>query len=262
MSESPKSLGGALLEARAIAKRFGGNHAVKGMDLTVRAGELVGLIGPNGAGKSTLFNILAGSLKADSGRVFFEGRDITGFSAHRIARLGIARTFQQARPIARMTVLENVMLAPANQPGEQMGQAIFSQRWGRREGEIRTRAMEELRFVDLEQLAHAYAGTLSGGQKKLLELARAAVSDPRLLLLDEPLAGVNPTLARRIMEKIKALQTERRITCLLVEHDIASVFRYSDRIVVMAEGRMLAEGSAEEIKANESVLDAYLGRSA
>ncbi|MHB8605230.1 MAG: ABC transporter ATP-binding protein [Thermoplasmatota archaeon] len=248
------------LRARDVHKHFGGLHAVDGMDLDVEAGSLTGVIGPNGAGKSTLFDVLAGGSRATSGTISLYGRDITRLPAHQRTRLGLVRTFQLTRPFARLTVLENLCLAAPNQSGENLfatllaGPTVASE-----ERAIRERAIETLEFFELAKLKDAYSGSLSGGQKKLLELARALMTEPKIVLLDEPMAGVNPTLARKLMEKIETLRAERGLTFVLIEHDLETVFRHCSPIIVMASGKRLASGSAEEIRANRAVVDAYLG---
>lgn len=249
-----------VLSARGVRKSFGGLRAVDGMDLDVRRGSLTGLIGPNGAGKTTFFNLLAGFLAPDEGRVLFEGEDVTGKPAHAMCHAGIARTFQISRPLARMSVLENLLLAAKAQTGERAFAPLFMQpKVAIEERAIEKRARECLEFFELAPLADSYAGSLSGGQKKLLELSRALMTDPTLMLLDEPMAGVNPTLAKKIMDKIETLRRERGITFLLVEHDLETVFTRCDPIVVMAAGKKLAEGDAAAIRANRQVVEAYLG---
>lgn len=249
-----------LLRARGIRKAFGGLVAVDGMDIDVDAGEIVGLIGPNGAGKSTFFHCLSGFHIPEAGEAVFDGDDVTRLPMHRTARLGLVRTFQITRALARMTVHENLMLGPKGQVGEGLLGAFAFRRWKRQEREFAQRVDETLDRFELASLADEYAGALSGGQKKLLELARALMMDPRMMLLDEPMAGVNPTLAKRLMERIVELRDEQGMTFLLVEHDMETVFAYCDRVVVMAEGRKLAEGTPQEIQENAEVQEAYLGR--
>lgn len=249
----------ALLFARGVRKAFGGLVAVDGMEIEVAEGELVGLIGPNGAGKSTFFNVIAGYHKPDAGEIRFGGASIFGLAAHEVARRGLVRTWQIARPIPRLTVRENLLLAPGHQTGERLWGPLLFWKVAREEREIVDRADETLRFFELAHLADEYAGSLSGGQKKLLEIARAVMLGPRMILLDEPMAGVNPTLAKKIMEKVQELRADRGLTFLLIEHDMEIVFRYCGRIIVMAEGRKLAEGDEARIRANQVVIDAYLG---
>jgi branched-chain amino acid transport system ATP-binding protein len=230
------------------------------MGLSVERGSLTAIIGPNGAGKTTFFNVLAGLIPPTSGTMSFCGKDITRLPAHERCRLGMARTFQITRPFQRMTVLENVMVAAPSQTGEHMWAPLLAgPRVTAEEVDVRARALAHVEFLDLGPLAHEYAGALSGGQKKLLEIARALMTEPKLILLDEPMAGVNPTLARKIMEKIEVLRHERGLTFLLIEHDLVTVFRHCDPIVVMAQGKELAIGNAASIRANRAVVDAYLG---
>jgi neutral amino acid transport system ATP-binding protein len=243
-----------MLEVDGVVRTFGGVRAVDGASLAVEQGSITGLIGPNGAGKSTLFNCVSGFLRADSGRVLLEGRRIDRRAPHRIARAGLVRTFQTPRALARMTVLENVVLGTPRHPGERLGG-----RGARREREARDRAAELLALVRLDGHARALAGTLSGGQRKLLDLVRALMAEPRLLLLDEPMAGVNPSVRIQLLEHILELRERAGLTFLIVEHDLDFVMRASDRVIVMADGRVIAEGTPDEVRANERVVDAYLG---
>ncbi|HET6404946.1 MAG TPA: ABC transporter ATP-binding protein [Candidatus Thermoplasmatota archaeon] len=249
-----------ILVAKDVRRHFGGLRAVDGMDIAVEQGTLTGIIGPNGAGKTTFFNVLAGFLPPTSGTIHFDGKDVTKLPAHKRCQLGLARTFQITRPFQRMSVLENVMVAAQGQAGERVwGPLLAGPRVTAQEDTVRARAEEHLRFLGLDHLTHEYAGALSGGQKKLLEIARALMTEPKLILLDEPMAGVNPTLARKIMEKIQVLRVERGITFLLIEHDLETVFRHCDPIIVMAQGKELARGGAADIRANRAVIEAYLG---
>ncbi len=240
--------------------RFGGLHAVDGASFAVRESSVTALIGPNGAGKTTAFNLLTGFIAPDGGTVTFAGHDISGDSPDAIARRGMVRTFQLTRVLAKMTVLENVMLAAPAQPGEHLGTAIFRpRRWRRREAEVREEALEMLGEVGIHTHAQEYAATLSGGQRKLLELARALMTRPRLVLLDEPMAGVNPTLGHRLLDYLARLREERGLTVLFVEHDMDVVMGVSDEVIVMAEGRVIAHGSPESVRSDPRVIDAYLG---
>ena len=248
-----------ILRASHVSKRYGGLQAVDAMLIDVPRGGLVGLIGPNGAGKSTFFDLITGHQRADQATIWFDGRRIDGKAMHRVARAGLVRTFQIVRPLARMTVLENLMLAPARQPGEHLAGSLMWWRTRRQDAIIRERAMATLDFFDLAPLADEYAGALSGGQKKLLELARAIMLEPKMLMLDEPMAGVNPTLAAKLMDRIQTLRRERGVTFLLVEHDMDTVFNHCERVVVMAQGRPLAAGTPEEVRNDPIVQDAYLG---
>lgn len=248
----------ALLEVRDVVHAFGVVHAVDGATLDVQAGSITGLIGPNGAGKSTLFNCVSGFLRPRSGQVLLEGRRIEGARPHRIARAGLVRTFQTPRALTRMTVLENVVLAAQRHAGERLG-GMLSRSARRREREARARGIELLELVRLEGYAEQLAGTLSGGQRKLLDLVRALMAEPRILLLDEPMAGVSPALRVELLEHILALRTRDGVTLLIIEHDLDFVMRASDRVVVMNDGRVIAEGTPEEVRGDERVVDAYLG---
>lgn len=249
-----------ILETQDLKKHFGGLRAVDGVSLQIRRGSLTGIIGPNGAGKSTYFNLLAGSLHASEGRVLLEGQDITRMPAWRRARLGLARTFQLTRALARMSVRENLMLAPDGQSGERLWGPLFAAPQVKLdEDALRRKADEMLDLFELTRVAESFAGSLSGGQKKLLELARALMRDPKLVLMDEPMAGVNPTLARKLLDKVEALRDERGITFVLVEHNLEEVFGRCNPIVVMASGRKLLEGDAATVRANPEVIEAYMG---
>lgn len=252
--------GGTVLEARDVTKAFGGLRAVDALSLAVGRGSMTGIIGPNGAGKSTLFDLLAGRTVPDAGHVLLEGRDVTRLPAHRRARLGLARTFQLTRPFLRMTVLENMTVAPLGQLGDRpWAPLLAAPRVAAQERRVEEKARATLERFDLLPLADRYAGDLSGGQRKLLELARALMTDPRVVLLDEPFAGVNPTLGRRLLDLLGELRRERGLTFVLVEHDLETVFRHCAPIVVMANGKKLAEGDAEAIRADRAVTQAYLG---
>ncbi len=254
-----------MLRARGVVKHFGGIRAVDGMSMEIHPGELVGLIGPNGAGKTTFFNVIAGDPKPDEGVIVFDGEEVQGLAPYKTARKGLVRTFQLTRTLARMTVLENAMLAPKGQLGEHVWAPfvpfIARPRIQREEASIRDKAEELLAFFDLEHVMHDYAGALSGGQRKLLELARALMLEPKMLLLDEPMAGVNPSLAKRLMERIHEVREAMGVTILLIEHDMETVMTHCERVIVMAQGKKLAEGSPEEVREDERVIDAYLGGS-
>jgi branched-chain amino acid transport system ATP-binding protein len=251
-----------LLSVTGITKRFGGVEALAGCTLSVREGSITGLIGPNGAGKTTLFNVISGLTPADGGEIRLGDDRLDGLSAHAIARRGVARTFQIPRPLARMTVLENMLVYAQAQPGEKLARVFVSPtRVATAEARLRERAHAILESVELVSLAGERAETLSGGQKKLLELARALMSGPRIILLDEPGAGVNPTLMRSLVEAIRALRAAGR-TFLLIEHDMDLVTELCDPVIVMAQGRTLVEGPFAEVRRDPRVIEAYLGTAA
>jgi branched-chain amino acid transport system ATP-binding protein len=249
-----------LLEVVQVAKHFGGVTAVSNATLDVQRESITSLIGPNGAGKTTLFNLIAGVYRPESGTVVFAGRTISGKRPHEVARAGLVRTFQHARALTRMSVIDNMLLAGAGQPGENAARVVATPRgWRRREREIKAQAEELLKLVRLDHLARDYAGTLSGGQRKLLEFARALMSQPQMMMLDEPMAGVNPTLGRELLEHMHHLRASRGLTFLLIEHDLEVVMEVSDRIHVMSEGTVIASGTGEQIRTDPRVIDAYLG---
>jgi len=249
-----------IFHAEGVVKRFGGIRAVNGATMQVGKGSITALIGPNGAGKTTFFNLITGFYRADAGTVTFDGRSIAGKQPYTIARLGMVRTFQITKALSAMPVIDNMTLAAPDQPGEKLRNLIIRPAASRsREREVHEQAMELLDVFNLTKLADAYAGTLSGGQRKLLELARALMTKPRFLLLDEPMAGINPTLGRRLLDHMQRLRTEDGVTFLFVEHDMDVVMNHSDRVIVMAEGRVIADGEPDEVRADQAVIDAYLG---
>jgi neutral amino acid transport system ATP-binding protein len=252
----------AILSVSGLELRFGGVRALAGTDLEVRRGSITALIGPNGAGKTTLFNAITGFYRVDRGNAFFDGKPVLGKPPHLIARLGMARTFQLTKTLAAMPVLDNMMLAAPDQPGERLANLILRPYgWRSREAEVHERALELLETFSLRDQAEAYAGTLSGGQRKLLELARVLMLEPRLILLDEPMAGINPALAQRLLGHIHELRESRGVTFLFIEHDMEVVMGQSDRVIVMSEGRVIAHGTPEQVSRDPRVIDAYLGSS-
>jgi len=249
----------SILEVKNVKKSFGGLVAVAGVDLAVEEGRIHSIIGPNGAGKTTLFNLITGFYEPDGGEIWFSGKRINGLSPHKIARRALTRTFQIPRELREMTVLENLMVVPENQIGERIWNSLFRPGVVRhQEREIRDEALEVLEFVELIDLANEYAKNLSSGQKKLLELARTLMAEPKMILLDEPGAGVNPTLMRKLTRNIENLR-QRGKTFFLIEHDMDLVTRLCNPIIVMSNGERIAEGSPEEVTRDELVLEAYLG---
>ena len=249
-----------LLSVDAISRRFGGLRAVDQASFDVQDGSITGLIGPNGAGKTTAFNLISGFLKVHGGSITFDGQRIERRPSHAIAQAGLVRTFQIPRVLTRMSVLENMLLAAPDQPGELLGAALFAPgRVRRREREAREQAHDVLELVRLTRLANDYAGTLSGGQRKLLEFGRALMTRPRMVLLDEPMAGIAPALALQLLEHILDLRATVGTTFLIIEHDMEAIMAISDHVIVMDEGRVIARGLPEEIQNDERVIDAYLG---
>jgi neutral amino acid transport system ATP-binding protein len=247
-----------ILVAEGVTKTFGGLHAVQVSGLEVQRGTITALIGPNGAGKTTLFNLLTGFDRADAGRWSFEGRPLAGLPAYRIARAGMVRTFQLTKSLTLLTVLENLKLGSGQQAGERFFTALVHPLWREREASIERRADEMLARFGLGLMRDEFAGTLSGGQRKLLELARALMAQPAMIMLDEPTAGVNPALTQSLLRHILQLRDEG-MTILFVEHDMDVVMGISDWVVCMAEGRVIAEGPPASIGSNHAVIDAYLG---
>lgn len=249
----------AVLSITGLTRDFGPFRAVDDVSIGIQRGSITGLIGPNGAGKTTLFNTITGTLAPTTGKVTLNGKDVTGLSPDRLFACGLGRTFQIARPFSRMSVLENVMLPPLDQIGERIsGPFVFRKSLRDQERAIRTRAMEVLDFVTLAPLADHPAGQISGGQMKLLELARVLMGDPEVILLDEPAAGVNPTLTGTLIEKIETLNQQGK-TFVIIEHDMDFVMRHCDPIIALAQGKVVFEGTAAEAQSNTVLLDAYLG---
>jgi len=255
--------GGTLLEVRDVAKHFGGIRAVDGASFEVARGSITALIGPNGAGKTTLFNIITGFERGDRGAISLDGERINGKAPHAIARRRMVRTFQVTKALAAMPVIDNMTLAAPHQPGEHLtGLVLRAPAARRREKEVHERAHELLDVFGLREKAGEYAGTLSGGQRKLLEMARALMVEPRLVLLDEPMAGVNPSLGRRLLEHMHQLRDRDGVTFLFIEHDMDVVMGHSDQVVVMAQGATIASGPPEQVRSDQTVIDAYLGGAA
>ena len=251
---------GAILSIVDLHKDFGGIKAVNGAGFDVREGSITALIGPNGAGKTTLFNLVTGFYRPDAGAVTYRGESIFGHSPNSIAKQGMVRTFQITKALAAMPVIDNMLLAAPRQPGESLPRmAIHPFAARRREKEVTEAAHELLATFSLDTKADDYAGTLSGGQRKLLELARALMTDPKMVLLDEPMAGINPTLGKRLLEHMERLRTEHGVSFLFVEHDMEVVMNHSDEVVVMALGSVIAQGPPEEVRKDTKVIDAYLG---
>jgi branched-chain amino acid transport system ATP-binding protein len=248
-----------LLTVDGLSKRFGGLQAVRDLSFGMDRGEVLGLIGPNGAGKTTCFNCIAGALRPDSGHVVLDGIDITGMPSHRVFRRGLARTFQIPQEWSSLTVIENLMTVPAG-PAERPWSALLRPwRVRREEDALAAEARAVLARVSLDHLALERAGNLSGGQRKLLELGRALMARPRLVLLDEPSAGVNPALTQRLVDDILAIRERDGATFLVIGHDMDVVQRLCDRVIVMAAGRVLAEGTPSEVLNDRVVQESYLG---
>ena len=250
-----------MLEIKNINKNFGGLKAVNNASMKIEKGSITGLIGPNGAGKTTLFNTIAGVYEPDEGEIFLENQNITGLKPHNLFSKGILRTFQIAHEFSTLTVLENLMMVPPNQYGENLIYAWFRNNdVKKQEEEIRTKAIEVIEFLNLNHLTQELAGNLSGGQKKLLELGRTMMVDSKLVLLDEVGAGVNRTLLNDISDAILRLNKEKNYTFFVIEHDMDLIEKICDPVIVMAEGSVLFEGKFDEVKSNEEVIEAYLGR--
>ena len=249
-----------MIKVQNLHKYFGGLHAVDNASLEIKAGSITGLIGPNGAGKTTLFNIIAGVYKPSSGQVFLDNEDITGIPPHDLFKRGLLRTFQIAHEFSSLTVRENLMMVPGNQSGENLIDAWFRpKKVMAEEEEILAKANEVIDFLQLSHVAEERAGNLSGGQKKLLELGRTMMVDAKIVFLDEVGAGVNRTLLNTIGDAILRLNKERGYTFCMIEHDMEFIGRLCDPVIVMAEGSVLAEGTVDEVKSNEQVIEAYLG---
>ena len=248
-----------MLTVENLAKEFDGLTAVNDLNFTVEPNTISGLIGPNGAGKTTTFNMIAGHLKPSSGKIYFDGKEITNLRPHQTFQLGIVRTFQIPRPFSGMTVLENLTMVPRNQIGEKIwNNWLRNNAVEREEQQIREKANGLLEFLNLSDLQNEYSGNLSGGQLKLLELGRALMADPKVILLDEPAAGVNPTLLEEIIDRIRDIHSQG-VTFLIIEHNMELVMRLCSSILVMAEGDILMRGAPEEIRSDPRLIDAFLG---
>ena len=250
-----------MLKINKVRKNFGGLTAVNNASMHVEKGSITGLIGPNGAGKTTLFNIIAGNLQSDSGEVILQDEKISGLKSHELFYKGVLRTFQIAHEFTSLTVLENLMMVPGNQLGEKLLYTFLNHsKVKKQEEEIRSKAVEVINFLNLTHLTQELAGNLSGGQKKLLELGRTMMVDAKLVLLDEVGAGVNRTLLKDISEAIIRLNKEKNYTFFVIEHDMELISKLCEPVIVMAEGSVLYQGSFDEVKSNEAVIEAYLGR--
>ena len=250
-----------MIEVKNLKMHFGGIHAVDDVSLSLQTGRITGLIGPNGAGKTTLFNVIAGHYKPTSGHVYLDGEDITGLEPHQLFAKGMLRTFQIAHEFSTLSVRENLMMVPGNQSGERLIDAWLRPNLVKEEeARVREKANDVIRFLEIEQVADELAGNLSGGQKKLLELGRTMMTDAKIVFLDEVGAGVNRTLLNTLGDAIIRLNKERGYTFCMIEHDMDFIGRLCESVIVMAEGHVLAQGTAAEVTANEQVIEAYLGR--
>jgi branched-chain amino acid transport system ATP-binding protein len=250
-----------MIEVKNLRMQFGGIRAVDDVSLTLETGRITGLIGPNGAGKTTLFNVIAGHYKPTSGQVLLDGQDITGLPPHALFARGLLRTFQIAHEFSTLTVRENLMMVPPRQTGESLlGTWLQPSKVRDEEERVRAKADDVIRFLEIERVADELAGNLSGGQKKLLELGRTMMTEAKIVFLDEVGAGVNRTLLNTLGDAIVRLNKERGYTFCMIEHDMDFIGRLCDPVIVMAEGRVLAKGSAAEVTSNEQVIEAYLGR--
>ena len=250
-----------ILYVNNISKYFGGLAAVNNCSLKIKKGSITGIIGPNGSGKTTLFNLIAGNLKSSNGSVIFNNENITNLPSYQLFSKGLLRTFQIAHEFSNLTVLENLMMVPSNQSGENLVTALINPKLvNKEEEELKDKALEVIEFLNLKHLSNELAGNLSGGQKKLLELGRTMMVDAKLVLLDEVGAGVNRTLLKDLGTAILRLNKEKGYTFCMIEHDIDFISRMCDPVIVMSEGSVLFEGTSDEVKKNEKVIDSYLGR--
>ena len=247
-----------ILVVDGVRRHFGGLTAVDVDHVEIQRGTITALIGPNGAGKTTFFNLLTGFDKPNEGQWTFEGRQLAGVRPHKVAQYGMVRTFQLTKALSRLTVMENMRLGAQDQRGEKLFASIFPFLWSKQEDEISERALSLLASFNLDQKQDDMAGSLSGGQRKLLEMARALMVEPEMVMLDEPMAGVNPALTQSLLDHIRQVR-DRGTTVLFVEHDMDMVRDISDWVVVMSQGRVIAEGPPHDVMSNEAVIDAYLG---
>jgi neutral amino acid transport system ATP-binding protein len=258
-SNSKNSSNEHILEVKDISVSFGGVQPVRGVSFGLTENSFTSIIGPNGAGKTSLFNLISGINKVDAGEIIFRGEALQDIHIHKIAQKGLVRTFQGAKVIRRLTVAENLMMAVQGNPGDNLRGFLNPRARSSFESKSREEAMRRLEQVGLTKFADEFAGILSGGQRKLLDLSRALMTKPSLLLLDEPFAGVNPTLVEKLLNVLEELRKDQEMTFLLIEHDLETVMRISDRVIVMAEGKIIADGLPNSIYESEVVIDAYLG---
>lgn len=252
--------GFGLLKVHNVVKHFGGVEALCGCSLEVDHASLVGLIGPNGSGKTTLFNLITGIYQCNSGDIYFKGEQLNGLRSDQVVKRGIGRTFQISSLFSRLSILENLLVAFKQQRGENLWFALLPSSFIRKqEEEITEKALEILDFVGLSKLKDEHAGNLSYGQQRLLELARSLMTDPELLLLDEPYAGVNPTMVKELVRLIQELHEERKLSILLIEHNMKAVMSSVEKVIVLDHGKKIAEGTPEEIREDQRVIEAYLG---
>ena len=250
-----------ILQVKNLSKSFGGLKAISNCSLKIKKGSITGIIGPNGSGKTTLFNLIAGNLKSSQGKILFNNEDITNVPSYELFSKGVLRTFQIAHEFTNLTVLENLMMVPGGQSGEKLMNALFKPSLVKKEEKnVKEKALQVIDFLNLKHLSNELAGNLSGGQKKLLELGRTMMVDAKLVLLDEVGAGVNRTLLKDIGSAILKLNKEQGYTFCMIEHDMEFISRLCDRVIVLAEGSVLFEGTPDEVKKNEKVIDSYLGR--
>ncbi|MDB4818438.1 ABC transporter ATP-binding protein [Acidimicrobiales bacterium] len=253
-SEKPDTI----LSVKGVIRNFGGLKAVDVDYLEVQRGIITAFIGPNGAGKTTFFNLLTGFDEPDTGNWQFDGTELSGMASHKIAQMGMVRTFQLTKSLGKMSVMDNMLLGAPNQKGEKLSFSLLRGTWRKQEADVRERAVELLERFNMSHMAEEYAATLSGGQRKLLEMARALMASPALILLDEPMAGVNPALVQSLLGHVEALRDDG-VSVLFVEHDMDVIMGISDWIVVLAEGGVIAEGTPAQVSKNKKVIDAYLG---